>query len=136
MLDHYTLPGYSGCMTSTTVFRVAHSFFINPRSGTHFGPYATESIPEDYPNIDCSITDNHPSPYLDGLGDLRAYEVCGFVSLDAYFDWFDNKYDLDELRDCNFHLQVWEVPSHSVRFGDAQVAFVPTQGRIVDTMSL
>lgn len=120
-------------MTSTTVFRVAHRELLNPVSGTHFGPYATYQMPFDEPQIDKDTTDEHPTPMMEGLRYLEDDEVCGFYSLEACLSWF-SEYEREELECCNFHIQVWEVPSQYVRVGAKQTVFVPKQGRIVDTL--
>jgi hypothetical protein len=118
-----------------TVIRLAHCSLIDPETGTNYGPYCTSGMPFDIPFL-CSdsFVENHPLPQFDGIL-MSPGHVCGFESFEKLHAWFAAE-ELDELADCNYVAQIWEVPSHSVRIGNSQVAFRHEHGFIVKTLTL
>lgn len=86
------------------------------------------------PDLDCNISDTHPTPWCDPLlRSISEHEVCGFLNLDGVFEWFP-EHELERLRDCDYQIQIWETGA--ARFGMNQVLFMPHQSTLVQTLDL
>ena len=105
-----------------TVYRVEH---IRYRHGPYYASYdyMTErsEILAERLNVHCD-SDRHPSPCEDGI-DSYPYDdyYCGFESLDALFDWFEDW--LDELEEYDYHVAVYNVKDCDIMEGGRQIMF-------------
>lgn len=102
------------------IWRVAHP--EHTYQGFPSGPYVSAGLtPEIVMNMrpmgDAhSWEPSHPSPISDPeLCWIKDDERCGFISLDALFDWFEGFINL--LRENGFIMYVYEVPECHVRIG-------------------
>jgi hypothetical protein len=65
--------------------------------------------------------DQQPPPTSDGIMNYSADHYCGFDSLEALFDWFEQW--LEELQEHNYHIAVFKVKDKDTLHGDKQVMF-------------
>jgi hypothetical protein len=78
--------------------------------------------------------DQHPPPCFDGILDYSDDYYCGFDSLDALFDWFEQW--LEELQAHNYHIAVFEVEENDTLRGGKQVMFKRKKYRRKQTLRL
>lgn len=82
-------------------------------------------------------TESHPVPENDGLGkDVVEWNDwhCGCVSMDQLRYWFSDF--IKELDDMGMTVKVFDVPDEDCRVGRNQVAFLRSDDKIMETMSL
>jgi hypothetical protein len=81
-----------------------------------------------------STWEQHPPPDHDGILHYNHQHHCGFASLDALFDWFEQW--LEGLIECDYHIAVFEVDEDDVLIGEKQVMFKRKQHRRKQTIRL
>lgn len=103
------------------VWRVAHETATD-RNGFPSGPYASGGLPHDVAQaLDGMRWDHcdaaHPSPRGDvSLYDIREEEHCGFDSLAALYEWFEERWRVTLFAN-GFRVFVYDVPNEYARVG-------------------
>lgn len=64
---------------------------------------------------------NHPCPPEDGIRDIEPEEFCGFESMDALNDWFEDWIPI--LIEAGYKIVTYDVSTSFVRFGKKQLVF-------------
>ena len=77
---------------------------------------------------------HQPPPNSDGIINSGKDYYCGFDSLDAWFDWFEQW--LEELQECHYHVAVFEVEDSDTLHGGKQVMFRRKKYRRKQTLQL
>jgi hypothetical protein len=62
-----------------------------------------------------------PPPSSDGILNYSDDHYCGFDSLGALFDWFEEW--LEDLQEHAYHVAIFEVKDKDILHGDKQVMF-------------
>lgn len=75
-----------------------------------------------------------PEPCSDGIVNYGGDYYCGFDSLDALFDWFEQW--LEELQKHDYHVAVFEVEDNDTLRGEKQVMFRRKKYRRKQTLRL
>ncbi len=76
----------------------------------------------------------HPPPDYDGIINYGDDYYCGFDSVEALFDWFEQW--LEELQEHNYHIAVFEVEDNDTLHGGKQVMFKRKKYRRKQTLRL
>jgi len=78
--------------------------------------------------------EQHPPPGTDGILNYSPDYYCGFDSIDALFDWFEQW--MEELQEHDYYIAVFEVEDSDVRHGGKQVMFKRKKYRRRHTLQL
>lgn len=86
---------------------------------TQEGPYHLGHV------IDVCDCPHTPTPSRDGLSSVPMYSEWryGFISLEAFRDWFPDKPQRERFLQYNYVLSVYEVDPPWIEVGTKQVAF-------------
>jgi|GEM_PF-3695731 len=80
------------------------------------------------------LVEQHPPPLTDGIRDYSVSHYCGFDSLDALLDWFEEW--LEDLEECGYHVAIFEVEDSELLHGNKQVMFKRKEHRRKQALKL